>query len=166
MKTKRYTVTKSLRFTPEEWADIESKLGGRKWSATVRALLFNTPLPSPPKAIRRRPMNAKEAKMTLILAGMANNLSHETQRQHTMDFLTTLLPGLTPGEDYAFVVVAHREHPKRLGPVVDATGQPKFDQRDRPRKRKIADLSQPPRSGTHLIVANVHIPTGRRLQPY
>ena len=75
MKAKRYTIVRSLRLTPEEWGQIQAKYGGRKWSATVRALLLETTLPPQPTARGRRPMNAKDAKMTLILAGVANNLN-------------------------------------------------------------------------------------------
>jgi len=99
VKPRKYTVTRSLRFTPEEWTSINGKLGGRKWSPTARALLLGdvTAIP-PPTAPARRPMSARDARLTLILAGVGNNLNqlaHATNRAalsgQRIDVLTRLL---------------------------------------------------------------------------
>lgn len=98
MKAKRYTIVRSLRLTPEEWGQIQAKYGGRKWSATVRALLLETTLPPQPTNSGRRPMSAKDARMTLLLAGVANNLNQLARAANTaalrgqrINILTTLI---------------------------------------------------------------------------
>lgn len=74
MKTKKYILTKSLRFTAAEWAIVGPKLAGRKWSAVVRALLLGTDLPVP-KVRGRKPMSERDAKFALALIAIENNLN-------------------------------------------------------------------------------------------
>ena len=97
MRPKAYVITKSVRFTPEEWATVAAHLSGRKWSAFVRALLLDEDLPRPTTPVRRA-MSAKDAKMVLILAGMANNLNQLARAANTaalrgqrIDVLTRLI---------------------------------------------------------------------------
>ena len=74
MKTKNYIITKSLRFTREEWAIVGPKLSGRKWSASVRALLLGIELPVS-KVRGRKPMSERDAAFALALIAIENNLN-------------------------------------------------------------------------------------------
>ncbi len=82
VKAKKYTVTKSLRFTPEEWARVVAELRGRKWSAAVRALLLHAELPQPTVRVRCV-MSAKDANKIMLLAGLANNLNQLARAANT-----------------------------------------------------------------------------------
>lgn len=63
------------------------------------------------------------------------------------EYEQVLLPGMVRGRDYKVVWTEHKEYPKD-----PKTGEP--------------DLSHPPRTGLHGNFANVHLPSGKRLQPY
>ena len=119
-----------------------------------------------------------EQTMKVIAASMFANrytsavLSHdrwlpdEQQRKFVEEFLEVLLPGLKPGVDFVYMAVAHKEYPKIDRPVLDAAGRQKLTKRGQPRFERAPDTSKAPRSGTHVIIANTHVPTRNRLQPY
>ena len=73
------TLTRSLRFTPDEWTRVAAKLAERDFSAVVRALLLEQPIPEPKVAVRRevvrKRMSEAEAKQVQQLAWIGNNLN-------------------------------------------------------------------------------------------
>lgn len=73
------TVTRSLRFTTDEWALVSAKMAGRDFSAVARALLLSEPIPEPKLKVRReivrRRMTEAEAKQVQQLAWIGNNLN-------------------------------------------------------------------------------------------
>lgn len=73
------TVTRSLRFTAEEWSSVDAKLAGRDFSAVARALLLEAPIPEPRTAVKRevirKRMTEAEAGRARQLAWIGNNLN-------------------------------------------------------------------------------------------
>lgn len=73
------TVTRSLRFTSDEWALVSAKMAGRDFSAVARALLLSEAIPEPKLKVRheivRRRMTEAEAKQVQQLAWIGNNLN-------------------------------------------------------------------------------------------
>jgi len=84
---------------------------------------------------------------TSVVLTYDREITDQEATQDIASFEEMLLPGMTPGLDYERVWHRHREYPK--DPV---TRQP--------------DTSKPPRTGLHGNFANLHQPTGKRLQPY
>lgn len=50
-------------------------------------------------------------------------VSHEKQCALVMEYLAVLLPMRTPGLDFQYVAIAHREYPKHLQPLLDKDGR-------------------------------------------
>lgn len=80
-------VTRSLRFTADEWATVGAKLAGRDFSAVARALLLETAIPEPRvKVVRevvRRRMTEAEAAKTRQMAWIGNNLNQLAKLANT-----------------------------------------------------------------------------------
>lgn len=84
-KPRRYTVTRSLRFTREEAERIAALLKGRRFSEFVRAVLFD--LPAPPqvcgRSTRAIPMSVFQEKLSLELARIGNNINQISRAVNT-----------------------------------------------------------------------------------
>lgn len=92
------TITRSLRFTPEEWETVSAKLAGRDFSAVTRALLLDTELPQPQVApkreiIRKRMTEAEAAKIRQ-LAWIGNNLNQIARAANSGTFAPTVIQQL------------------------------------------------------------------------
>jgi hypothetical protein len=72
-------VTKSLRFSAEEWATVNEKVAGRDFSSVVRAILLTQEIPEPKHLVRReivrRQMSAYEAEKIRHIAYFGSNLN-------------------------------------------------------------------------------------------
>lgn len=84
---------------------------------------------------------------TSVVLTYERTISKEEAARDMASFEEMLLPGLKGGLEYDCVWIRHSEHPK--DPV---TRQP--------------DPTKPMRTALHCIIPNVHLPTGKRLQPY
>lgn len=84
---------------------------------------------------------------TSVVLTYERTISNEEAARDMTAFEEMLLPGLKGGLEYDRVWIRHSEHPKN--PV---TRQP--------------DPTKPMRTALHCIIPNVHLPTGKRLQPY
>lgn len=84
---------------------------------------------------------------TSVVLTYERTISNEEAARDIADFEEMLLPGLKGGLEYDRVWIRHSEHPK--DPI---TRQP--------------DPTKPMRTALHCIIPNVHLPTGKRLQPY
>ena len=84
---------------------------------------------------------------TSIALCFDTQIDETQQRCRILEFEENLLPGLRPGVDYARVWIRHNEYQKDLQtrkPILD--GQYK--------------------TSLHMIIANIYLLTGKRLQPY
>lgn len=84
---------------------------------------------------------------TSVALTYEREISPEEAARDIASFEAMILPGMTPGLEYARVWIRHTESPK------DPT-------------TKCLDPSKPKRTALHCIIPNVHLPTGKRLQPY
>jgi len=94
------TITRSLRFTAQEWADVETKLGGRDFSAVARALLLGAEIPEPKAGrkpavkIERRRMTEAEAERNRQLNWIGNNLNQLAKLANTRRDAVSVLSAL------------------------------------------------------------------------
>ena len=84
---------------------------------------------------------------TSVVLTYERKISAEEAARDIAAFEEMLLPGMKGGLEYDRVWIRHTEHPKD-----PATKQP--------------DPTKPERTALHCIIPNVHLPTGKRLQPY
>lgn len=88
-RTPSRNVTRSLRFTAEEWATVSGKLAGRDFSAVARALLLGSEIPEPKSQrkptviVERRRMTEAEAERNRQLAWVGNNLNQLARQANT-----------------------------------------------------------------------------------
>lgn len=94
------TITRSLRFTAQEWDDVEKKLGGRDFSAVARALLLGAEIPEPKAGrkpavkIERRRMTEAEAERNRQLNWIGNNLNQLAKLANTRRDAVSVLSAL------------------------------------------------------------------------
>ncbi len=84
---------------------------------------------------------------TSVVLTYERKITAEEAARDIASFEAMLLPGMKAGLEYERVWIRHTEHPKD-----PATRQP--------------DPEKPERTALHCIIPNVHLPTGKRLQPY
>lgn len=83
------SITRSLRFTADEWATVSTKLAGRDFSAVARALLLGSEIPEPKAGrlpavkIERRRMSEAEAERNRQLCWIGNNLNQIARQANT-----------------------------------------------------------------------------------
>ena len=90
VRPKKYSVTRSFRLSAEEAELVNAKFGGRTLSAVVRALLLDTEMPAPNK--RSRVVVIIDPKVTMILAGVGNNMNQMAHRLHVAALRNERIP--------------------------------------------------------------------------
>lgn len=84
---------------------------------------------------------------TSVALTYERTISQEEASRDIASFEAMLLPGMSTDTELSRVWIRHLEFPKDP-------------------KTKQPDTNQAPRTALHCIIANVHLPTGKRVQPY
>lgn len=83
---------------------------------------------------------------TSVVLSYEKKISSEQAQKDIESFESVLMPGLTPGLEYDRVWIEHTETPKDPATKLPIEGEQ--------------------RTALHCIIPNLHLPTGKRLQPY